>query len=141
MFSRGAPRTGLRRPGGCFADQYHFGTHEFFDLCQMLGAEPYVWGNLGSGTVQEMEQWVEYRTFEGKSPMADLRRQNGRQQPWKRRYFGVGNENWGGGGNLRAEYYADEYRRYGTFVATTAQTRSTRAPAAPTATTIPGPRC
>jgi alpha-N-arabinofuranosidase len=133
----------LRWPGGCFADEYHwmdgigprekrpmmvnnnwggvvennhFGTHEFLDLCEMLGAEPYVNGNVGSGTVHEMEQWVEYICFDGRSPMADLRRQNGREQPWKLRYFGVGNESWGCGGNMRAEYYADEYRRYATFV-------------------------
>ena len=119
----------LRWPGGCFADEYHwrdgigprekrptmvnthwggvtennhFGTHEFMDLCEQLGCEPYVCGNVGSGTVEEMADWVEYITFDGKSPMADLRRQNGRDKPWKLRYFGVGNENWGCGGNMTA---------------------------------------
>lgn len=133
----------LRWPGGCFADEYHwmdgigpyedrpsminthwggviennhFGTHEFFRLCELIGAEPYICGNVGSGTVQEMQQWVEYITFDGKSPMADLRRANGREEPWKLKYFGVGNENWGCGGNMRPEYYADEYRRYATYV-------------------------
>ena len=133
----------LRWPGGCFADEYHwvdgigpresrpsivnvhwggvtennhFGTHEFMDLCELLGADPYICGNLGSGTVREMRDWVEYITFGGKSPMADLRRQNGRDEPWKLPYFGVGNENWGCGGTMRAEYYADEYKRYQTFV-------------------------
>jgi len=133
----------LRWPGGCFADEYHwmdgigprekrpsivnthwggvtennhFGTHEFFDLCEMLGAAPYINGNVGSGTVQEMQQWVEYCTLSGQSPMADLRRQNGRGEPWQLKYFGVGNENWGCGGNMRPEYYADEYRRYQTYV-------------------------
>jgi alpha-N-arabinofuranosidase len=133
----------LRWPGGCFADEYHwkdgigprekrptminthwggvtennhFGTHEFLDLCEQLGCEPYICGNLGSGTVEEMQDWVEYITFDGKSPMADLRRQNGRDQPWKLKYFGVGNENWGCGGNMRPEYYADQYRRYQTYV-------------------------
>lgn len=133
----------LRWPGGCFADEYHwqdgigpreqrptminthwggvtennhFGTHEFFDLCELLGCEPYICGNVGSGTVQEMQHWVEYITFDGKSPMADLRRKNGREQPWKIKYWGVGNENWGCGGNMRPEYYADEYRRYATYV-------------------------
>jgi len=133
----------LRWPGGCFADEYHwkdgigprenrpsmvntnwggvtennhFGTHEFLDLCEQLGCEPYICGNVGSGTVKEMAEWVEYITFDGKSPMTDLRRKNGRDQPWKLKYFGVGNENWGCGGNMRPEYYADQYRRYQTFV-------------------------
>jgi alpha-N-arabinofuranosidase len=133
----------LRWPGGCFADTYHwmdgvgpyekrprminthwggvvennhFGTHEFLRLCELIGAEPYICGNLGSGTVEEMQQWVEYITFDGKSPMSDLRKKNGKPEPWKLTYFGVGNENWGCGGNMRAEYYADEYRRYATYV-------------------------
>lgn len=133
----------LRWPGGCFADEYHwkdgvgpkserarminnnwggveennhFGTHEFLRLCELLGTEPYISGNLGSGTVQEMQQWVEYITFDGESPMANWRKSNGREKPWKLTYFGVGNENWGCGGNMRPEYYADEYRRYSTYV-------------------------
>ena len=133
----------LRWPGGCFADEYHwkdgigpkekrkkminthwggvvednsFGTHEFFELCRQLGCKTYVNGNLGSGTVQEMSEWVEYMTFSGVSPMADLRKQNGHEEPWKVDYFGVGNENWGCGGNMRPVHYADEYRRYQTYV-------------------------
>ncbi|HON93306.1 MAG TPA: alpha-N-arabinofuranosidase [Sedimentisphaerales bacterium] len=133
----------VRWPGGCFADEYHwkdgigpreqrptmvnthwggvtennhFGTHEFFDLCEQLGCEPYICGNLGSGTVEEMADWIEYITFDGKSPMADLRRKNGRDKPWKLTYFAVGNENWGCGGNMKPEYYADQYRRYQTYV-------------------------
>lgn len=133
----------LRWPGGCFADEYHwkdgigpkenrkrminthwggvvednsFGTHEFFELCRQVGCEPYVNGNLGSGTVQEMSEWVEYMTFDGVSPMAELRQQNGQEKPWKLKYFGVGNENWGCGGSMRPSYYADEYRRYQTYV-------------------------
>jgi alpha-N-arabinofuranosidase len=133
----------LRWPGGCFADEYHwkdgigprdqrpksinthwggvietnhFGTHEFLDLCEQVGAEPYVCGNVGSGTVQEMMEWVEYMTSDADSAMANLRRANGREAPWKIRYFGVGNESWGCGGNMRPEYYADLYRRYSTFV-------------------------
>ena len=133
----------LRWPGGCFADEYHwkdgigpkesrkkminthwggvvednsFGTHEFMELCRQLGCETYINGNVGSGTVQEMSEWVEYMTFEGVSPMADLRKANGHEKPWKVNYFGVGNENWGCGGNMRPEYYANEYRRYQTFV-------------------------
>ncbi|HZG83890.1 alpha-N-arabinofuranosidase [Paenibacillus sp.] len=133
----------LRWPGGCFADEYHwkdgvgpresrkrminthwggviennhFGTHEFFRLCELLGAEPYICGNVGSGTVQEMSEWVEYMTFDGESPMSNWRKENGREQPWKLKYFGVGNENWGCGGNMHPEYYADLYRRFQTYV-------------------------
>jgi alpha-N-arabinofuranosidase len=133
----------LRWPGGCFADEYHwkdgvgprekrakminthwggviennhFGTHEFLDFCEMIGAEPYVCGNVGSGTVREMSEWVEYITFDGESPMANWRKENGRECPWKLPYFGVGNENWGCGGHMRPEYYADLYRRYQTYV-------------------------
>ena len=132
----------LRWPGGCFADEYHwmdgigprnqrpkmvnthwggvvednsFGTHEFLDLCEQLGCEPYICGNLGSGSVEEMSKWVEYITFDGESPMANLRKQNGREQPWKVQFWGVGNENWGCGGNMTAEFYADQYRRYATY--------------------------
>ncbi|GAA4849125.1 alpha-L-arabinofuranosidase AbfB [Paenibacillus vulneris] len=133
----------LRWPGGCFADEYHwkdgvgprenrkrmvnthwggvvennhFGTHEFLRLCELLDCEPYICGNVGSGTVQEMQEWVEYMTFDGESPMADWRRKNGRDKPWKVKYFGVGNENWGCGGNMRPEYYADLYRQFQTYV-------------------------
>lgn len=133
----------LRWPGGCFADEYHwkdgigpkenrkkminthwggviednsFGTHEFFELCRQLGCEAYVNGNVGSGTVQEMSEWVEYMTFDGVSPMADLRKANGQDKPWKVKYFGVGNENWGCGGHMLPEFYADQFRRYETFV-------------------------
>ncbi len=132
----------LRWPGGCFADEYHwkdgigeksarkkmintnwggvtednsFGTHEFFNLCEEIGCEPYLAGNLGSGTVQELAEWIEYITFDGVSPMAELRRKNGREKPWKLKYLGIGNENWGCGGSMRPEYYADEYRRYQSF--------------------------
>lgn len=133
----------LRWPGGCFADEYHwkdgigpkekrkkminthwggvvednsFGTHEYMELCRQLGCKTYVNGNLGSGTVQEMSEWVEYMTFKGVSPMADLRVANGREEPWTVDYFGVGNENWGCGGNMTPEYYANEFRRYQTYV-------------------------
>jgi alpha-N-arabinofuranosidase len=133
----------LRWPGGCFADEYHwrngigprsarprqinthwggdvennhFGTHEFMDLCEQIGAEPYVCGNVGSGSVEEMMDWVEYMTSDADSPLANLRRSNGRQQAWRLPYFGVGNESWGCGGHMRPEYYADNFRRYNTFV-------------------------
>jgi alpha-N-arabinofuranosidase len=133
----------LRWPGGCFADEYHwrdgvgprdsrpkrinsswggvtetnaFGTHEFMDLCEMIGADAYLSGNVGSGTPQEMMDWLEYMTSDSDSTLANLRRRNGRAKPWKVPYFGVGNESWGCGGNMRPEYYANEYRRYATFV-------------------------
>ena len=133
----------LRWPGGCFADEYHwkdgigpketrkkminthwggviednsFGTHEFMEFCRQIGCKTYVNGNLGSGTVQEMSEWIEYMTFNGVSPMADLRKKNGHEQPWKVDFFGVGNENWGCGGNMTPEFYANEYRRYQTYV-------------------------
>lgn len=133
----------LRWPGGCFADEYHwkdgigaksdrkkminthwggvvednsFGTHEFFELCRQLGCDAYVNGNVGSGTVQEMSEWVEYMTFDGISPMAELRKANGQEKPWTVKYFGVGNENWGCGGHMLPEHYADQYRRFETYV-------------------------
>jgi alpha-N-arabinofuranosidase len=132
----------LRWPGGCFADEYHwmdgigpkdkrpkmvnnnwggtiednsFGTHEFLNLCEMLGCEPYISGNVGSGTVEELAKWVEYMTSDGDSPMANLRRLNGRDKAWKVRYLGIGNESWGCGGDMRPEYYADLYRRYAVY--------------------------
>ncbi|MBS5938803.1 alpha-L-arabinofuranosidase C-terminal domain-containing protein [Clostridium sp.] len=132
----------IRWPGGCFADEYHwkdgigpkenrkkiinthwggavednsFGTHEFMELCRQLECEPYINGNLGSGTVQEMSEWVEYLTFNGISPMAELRKQNGSEDAWQVKYFGVGNENWGCGGNMTPEFYGNMYRRYQTY--------------------------
>jgi len=133
----------LRWPGGCFADTYHwkdgigpknqrpsivnkwwggvtednsFGTHNFLNMCELLGAEPYISGNVGSGTVQELADWVQYANFDGKSPMSDLRRSNGREKPWVVKYWGIGNEAWGCGGNMRPEYYADIFRKYATFM-------------------------
>jgi alpha-N-arabinofuranosidase len=101
--------------GGVTEDN-SFGTHEFMEFCEQVGCEPYICGNVGSGTVQEMSEWVEYMTFGGTSPMAELRERNGRKDPWNLKYFGVGNENWGCGGNMTADYYADLYRRYQTYV-------------------------
>lgn len=131
----------LRWPGGCFADEYHwmdgvgpqekrpkivnnnwgrtvednsFGTHEFLNLCELLGTEPYISGNVGSGTVEELAKWVEYMTAE-EGTMAELRAQNGRKKPWKVKYLGVGNESWGCGGDMTAAYYADLYKRYALY--------------------------
>ncbi|MBR1724295.1 MAG: alpha-N-arabinofuranosidase [Ruminococcus sp.] len=129
----------LRWPGGCFADEYHwregvgertpilntnwggvvednsFGTHEFFELCYMIGCDAYIAGNLGSGTPRELAEWLEYMTSWSESPLANERRKNGRDEPWEVKYLGIGNENWGCGGNMTPEYYADEYRRYAQF--------------------------
>jgi alpha-N-arabinofuranosidase len=132
----------LRWPGGCFADTYHwkdgigpkaqrpsmvnihwggvtednsFGTHEFLDFCQLLGADAYVNINVGSGTVQEASEWVEYITSSNESPMTNLRKANGHEDPWNVKYFGIGNENWGCGGNMTPDYYADLYRRFASY--------------------------
>ncbi len=137
----------VRWPGGCFADEYHwrdgvgprdqrpvrvnnhwggvpednaFGTHEFFELVEMLGADAYVNGNLGTGTPREMSEWLTYMTADDNSTLAQERRQNGRDKPWKVAYFGVGNETWGCGGNMRPEYYADLYNHWATFLKTPA---------------------
>jgi len=133
----------LRWPGGCFADEYHWrdgigqreerpvrinthwgmvleknqvGTHEFMYLTDLLNTEPYISANVGSGTVEEMANWVEYMTFDGQSTLANLRRKNGRNEPWNVKFWGIGNESWGCGGNMQANYYADLYRRYATYV-------------------------
>ncbi len=132
----------LRWPGGCFADEYHwedgigpkesrkrmvntnwggvvednsFGTHEFLELCEQIGCEPYINGNVGSGTVREMSEWVEYLNSPGDSTVVKKRWANGRKEPWNVKYWGVGNENWGCGGNMRPEFYGDLYRRFNTF--------------------------
>jgi alpha-N-arabinofuranosidase len=133
----------LRWPGGCFADTYHwkdgigpkdqrpsivntwwggvtennsFGTHDFLNMCELLGTEPYLAGNIGSGQVQELADWVQYVNFAGESPMSRLRRANGRDKPWQVKFWGIGNEAWGCGGNMAPDYYANEYRKYATFV-------------------------
>jgi alpha-N-arabinofuranosidase len=133
----------LRWPGGCFADTYHwrdgigpranrptrvnvhwgmapepnaFGTHEFARFCELIGTAPYFAANMGSGTVEELQQWVEYCNFAGNSTLAEERRKNGRKEPFNVRYWGVGNENWGCGGNMNPEQYADMYMRYRTYV-------------------------
>ncbi len=133
----------LRWPGGCFADTYHwkdgigpkekrasivniywggvtednsFGTHEFMKLAELLGCDAYINGNVGSGSVKEMAEWIEYLTSGSDSPMTRLRRENGKEQPWKVKYFAIGNENWGCGGNMTSEYYANQMRQYSTYL-------------------------
>ncbi|WP_342762307.1 alpha-N-arabinofuranosidase [Kineococcus rhizosphaerae] len=132
----------LRWPGGCFADTYHwrdgvgprdqrpamvnshwgdvvednaFGTHEFMALCELLGTDPYVSANVGSGTVREAAEWIEYLTRSDDSPMARLRRENGRDEPWKVPFWGLGNEPWGCGGGMSSGAYAELARQYGTY--------------------------
>jgi len=133
----------LRWPGGCFADEYHwkdgigprderpktintnwggviednsFGTHEFMDLCDQLGCEPVICGNIGSGTVEEMSDWVDYLTADNEGPMSRLRKKNGREKPWKVKFWGMGNETWGCGGIMTSDFYADEMARYSRFL-------------------------
>jgi alpha-N-arabinofuranosidase len=132
----------LRWPGGCYADLYQwkdgigpkedrpgiinkfwgnvyednsFGTHEFLDLCEILGTEAYLAVNMGSGSVEDAYDWIEYVNSDQNGPMAQLRRQNGREKPWNVKFWGIGNENWGCGGNMTAAYYTDLYRRYATY--------------------------
>jgi len=133
----------IRWPGGCFADQYDwrdgigpramrpqrinvlwgnvpednsFGTHEFLNFAELIGADAYVSGNMGSMTPHHMAEWLEYMTYSQKSSLTDERRRNGRDKPWQVRYFGVGNEVWGCGGDMRAEYAADVTRRYSLYL-------------------------
>ena len=132
----------LRWPGGCFADEYHwrdgigpgsqrprmvntnwggvtednsFGTHEFLELCSLLGCEPYIAANVGSGTVEEMSKWIEYCNSNSNSTIAQLRAQNGRPDPYKVTFWGIGNESWGCGGNMTPEFYSDQFKRYASF--------------------------
>ena len=134
----------LRWPGGCFADTYHwkdgigpktkrpsmlnvwwgnvkednsFGTNEFLNMCEEIGTEAYLSGNVGSGSPQELTDWIKYTTHpNGSSPMTDLRQVNGRKTPWKVGFWGLGNEAWGCGGNMTAEWYANVYKQYATFM-------------------------
>lgn len=135
----------VRWPGGCFADEYHWrhgigpqksrpvgvntnwggvlednavGTHEFFELAEMLGADTYVNANLGTGSPQEAAEWLEYMTSDSKSTLAELRRKNGRDEPFKVDYYAVGNEAWGCGGHMTPEYYMHLYNHWVTFFKT-----------------------
>jgi alpha-N-arabinofuranosidase len=129
----------IRWPGGCFADDYHwedgigpqserpnrvnihwgnvvepnaFGTHEFILFCRLLGAEPYLCGNVGGGHPRELRDWIEYCNYDGDSALARRRRENGSEEPFRVRYWGVGNENWGCGGEMKGGEYAEHYRRF-----------------------------
>ncbi|HEV2950069.1 MAG TPA: alpha-L-arabinofuranosidase C-terminal domain-containing protein [Gemmataceae bacterium] len=129
----------IRWPGGCFADKYHwrdgigptdkrprrfgrwqevtesnqFGTHEFMRFCRLCGAEPYFGANVGTGSPEEFQQWVEYcNAPTGKTTLAEERAANGSEKPLGVRYWGVGNESWGCGGKFTPEDYCREYRRF-----------------------------
>ena len=143
----------VRWPGGCFADEYYwrdgigprekrrvkinthwggvtepnsFGTHEFMDFAELIGTDAYVSGNTGSGSPREMAEWVEYMTYEGGSSLAEERRANGRDKPWKVPFFGIGNEMWGCGGHMTPEHAANLHRQYQTFVKVPAGTALTK---------------
>lgn len=131
----------IRWPGGCFADDYHwmdgvgpretrprtvntnwdaietneFGTNEFMEFCKLIKCEPYIVGNVGSGTVKEMRDWLEYMNYSGDSTLSRLRTKHGHPEPYNIKYFGIGNENWGCGGNMHPRYYAYEYKRYAQY--------------------------
>lgn len=132
----------LRWPGGCFADEYHwrdgigpadqrprmvntnwggitednsFGTHEFLELCDLIGCEPYIAANVGSGTVEEMSKWIEYVNSNSTSTVVQTRIKNGHPAPYKVTFWGIGNESWGCGGNMTPEFYSDEFKRYASF--------------------------
>ena len=140
----------LRWPGGCFADDYHwrdgigspgsrpktvnihwgnyvednsFGTHEFIGLCRLIGARPYLAGNVGSGSPEELRDWVEYCNYPSGSTLSDERSRNGSPEPFRVRYWGVGNENWGCGGRMTPEEYAGHFRQFGTYIRTFGDTK------------------
>jgi alpha-N-arabinofuranosidase len=130
----------IRWPGGCFADGYHwmdgigprdqrpvrvanrwgadelesnaFGTHEFLDLCRLVGADPWINGNMGGGTPRELGEWVEYCNYAGTTTITQRRVANGTAEPFGVRYWGIGNESWDCGGKFRPDSYADEYKRF-----------------------------
>lgn len=135
----------VRWPGGCYADEYHwrdgigpkdkrvtrlntnwggvedpntFGTHEFFDFVEQIGADAYVNANMGTGTAAEAAQWLEYMTGNQDTTLVKERKANGRDKPFKVDVFALGNETWGCGGNMRPEYYADQYNQWATFMKT-----------------------
>lgn len=134
----------IRWPGGCFAETYDWrdgigenrptrvswwtrndgryeknevGTHEFMRLCELVGAKPYFAANVTSATPRQILDWMDYcLSPRGTTELAKLREENGHAEPFDIPYWGVGNENWGGGGNMTPEYYALEYRRFATLM-------------------------
>jgi len=133
----------VRWPGGCFADEYHwrdgigprssrpvtlntnwggvpetnaFGTHEFLEFAQLIGADAYVNGNLGTGSPREMAEWLQYMTADSPTSLTAERARNGHPKPWKIAYFAVGNEAWGCGGQMSPDHYIDLFRQYANFL-------------------------
>jgi alpha-N-arabinofuranosidase len=133
----------VRWPGGCFADEYHwrdgigpraarpvtlntnwggvpesnaFGTHEFLDFAELIGADAYINGNLGTGSAREMAEWLQYMTSDKATSLTAERARNGHPKPWKIAYFAVGNEAWGCGGNMTPEHYVDLFRQDANFL-------------------------
>lgn len=131
----------VRWPGGCYADKYHwrdgigtpeerrarinvswggapepntFGTHEFFDFIEQIGSEAFISANVGSGTVKESADWLEYLTASG-SALAAERARNGHPEPYNVAFWGVGNEVWGCGGPFTPEEYITELKKFATF--------------------------
>ncbi len=132
----------VRWPGGCFADEYHwrngigpaeerratlnpnwggviepntFGTHEFMDFLQQIGAEAYISVNVGSGTPQEAADWLEYMTTDQPTALAKERAANGHPEPFGISFLGLGNENWGCGGSMTPEYYVDHLKVFARY--------------------------
>ena len=144
----------VRWPGGCFAETYDWrdgvgpkekrptrinwwtendgryepnlvGTDEFLDFCSLVGAEPYFAANMTSASPRDIRDWVDYvNSPEGSTTYAKLRAGNGHPAPYNVKLWGVGNENWGGGGNMTPEYYAGEYRRYAEVMANASAARA-----------------
>ena len=127
----------VRWPGGCFADQYNwrrgvgperqaapgepntFGTDEFMDFAQQIGTEAYISVNLGSGTAQEADEWLEYMTAPATDDALGAERaQNGHPEPYKVAILGLGNESWDCGGAMSADFYVNEMKRFSHFVHT-----------------------
>ena len=98
-------------------DPNHFGSVDFARFCRLLGSEPYFAANLRSLPARDFYQWVEYcNSPAGTTTLADLRARDGEKDPLKVRYWGVGNESWGCGGDFTAEEYAVEFRRFTSWV-------------------------
>jgi alpha-N-arabinofuranosidase len=133
----------IRWPGGCFADGYHwadgigpaaqrprglnaawdkspetnaFGTHEYMDFLDQIGAKAFVSINVGSGSVREADDWMRYMTAPADSQPGQARAANGHAAPWAVPFIGVGNESWGCGGNMTADTYATAFRHYAAFL-------------------------
>src|SRR5450432_3224913 len=98
-------------------DPNRFGTNEFVHFCKLIGAQPYLAANVRSLPAEQFYQWAEYcNSPAGSTTLADTRAAAGYSEPFDVRYWGVGNESWGCGGNFTPQEYAVEFRRYTTWV-------------------------